>query len=58
MLQTKSYAAMTAKATLTPFSFERREVGPRDILITITHCGICHSDIQDRKSTRLNSSHT
>ena len=49
MLQTKSYAAMTAKATLTPFSFERREVGPRDILITITHCGICHSDIHQAR---------
>lgn len=25
MLETKGYAAMTAKAALTPFSFERRE---------------------------------
>ena len=49
MLQTKGYAAMTAKAALTPFSFERREVGPRDILITITHCGICHSDIHQAR---------
>lgn len=49
MLQTKGYAAMTAKAALTPFSFERREVGPRDILITISHCGICHSDIHQAR---------
>ncbi|MEQ1628829.1 MAG: NAD(P)-dependent alcohol dehydrogenase [Nitrospira sp.] len=49
MLQTKGYAAMTAKAALTPFSFERREVGPRDILITVTHCGICHSDIHQAR---------
>jgi uncharacterized zinc-type alcohol dehydrogenase-like protein len=49
MLQTKGYAAMTAKAALTPFSFERREVGPHDILITITHCGICHSDIHQAR---------
>ncbi|HEX7766592.1 MAG TPA: NAD(P)-dependent alcohol dehydrogenase [Nitrospira sp.] len=49
MLQTKGYAAMTAKAMLTPFSFERREVGPRDILITITHCGVCHSDIHQAR---------
>ncbi len=49
MLQTKGYAAMTAKTALTPFSFERREVGPRDILITITHCGICHSDIHQAR---------
>ena len=45
MLPTKGYAALTAKATLQPFSFERRDVGPHDVLITITHCGICHSDI-------------
>src|SRR5574341_105803 len=44
MLATKGYAAMTAKATLQPFTFERRDVGPHDVLITITHCGICHSD--------------
>ncbi len=50
MLQTKGYAAMTAKAALTPFSFERREVGPHDILITITHCGICHSDIHQARN--------
>ncbi len=49
MLQTKGYAAITAKAALTPFSFERREVGPSDILITITHCGICHSDIHQAR---------
>lgn len=49
MLQTKGFAAMTANAALTPFSFERREVGPRDILITITHCGICHSDIHQAR---------
>jgi uncharacterized zinc-type alcohol dehydrogenase-like protein len=49
MLQTKGYAAMTARAALIPFSFERRDVGPRDILITITHCGICHSDIHQAR---------
>ena len=41
---------MTAKTTLQPFSFERREVGPHDVLITITHCGICHSDIHQARN--------
>ena len=50
MLKTHGYAALTAKAPLTPFSFERREVGPRDVLITITHCGICHSDIHQARN--------
>ncbi|MDX2252949.1 MAG: NAD(P)-dependent alcohol dehydrogenase [Nitrospira sp.] len=45
MLATRGYAALTAKAALQPFAFERREVGTHDVLIQITHCGICHSDI-------------
>ena len=54
----RGYAALTAGADLVPFEFMRRDVGPRDLEIAISHAGICHSDIQDRKSTRLNSSHT
>ncbi|MGE0645002.1 MAG: NAD(P)-dependent alcohol dehydrogenase [Nitrospira sp.] len=49
MLPTKGYAAMAAKETLQPFSFERRDVGPQDVLITISHCGICHSDIHQAR---------
>jgi uncharacterized zinc-type alcohol dehydrogenase-like protein len=49
MLSTQGYAAITAKAALQPFSFERREVGPQDVLITITHCGVCHSDIHQAR---------
>src|SRR6266852_4898434 len=49
MLSTQGYAAMTAKTALQSFSFERRDVGPQDVLITITHCGICHSDIHQAR---------
>lgn len=49
MLPTKGYAAWTAKAALQPFVFERRDVGPHDLLIAITHCGICHSDIHQAR---------
>jgi uncharacterized zinc-type alcohol dehydrogenase-like protein len=49
MLLTKGYAALTSKATLQPFSFERRGVGAHDVLITISHCGICHSDIHQAR---------
>ncbi len=49
MLPTNGYAAMTAKAALQPFSFTRRDVGPHDALIAITHCGICHSDIHQAR---------
>jgi len=50
MLATKGYAALTAKAPLQPFAFERREVGDRDIRIEISHCGICHSDIHQARN--------
>lgn len=49
MIPTQGYAAMTAKAPLQPFSFERRDVGPNDLLIAISHCGICHSDIHQAR---------
>ena len=43
--QTVGYAASSAKPTLAPFSFQRREPGPRDIQIEILYCGVCHSDL-------------
>jgi uncharacterized zinc-type alcohol dehydrogenase-like protein len=45
MLQTRGYAATGPDGPLGPFDFARREVGPRDVLIEILYCGICHSDI-------------
>ena len=45
MIPTKSYAAQTAGATLTPYDFERRNPGPHDIEIDILYCGVCHTDI-------------
>ena len=45
MIQSKGYAAQTKAAPLTPFSFERREPGPGDVVVDILYSGICHSDI-------------
>jgi uncharacterized zinc-type alcohol dehydrogenase-like protein len=45
MIKTDGYAAPSAGAALEPFSFRRRDVGARDILIDIEYCGVCHSDI-------------
>jgi len=39
------YAAQSATTPLAPFSFERREPGPHDVLIDILYCGVCHSDL-------------
>jgi uncharacterized zinc-type alcohol dehydrogenase-like protein len=45
MIPTKAYAAPAVSAPLAPFDFERREVGPHDVLIDIQFCGVCHSDL-------------
>ena len=45
MIQAKGYAAQSATSPLDPYSFERRELGPRDIQIDILFCGVCHSDL-------------
>jgi uncharacterized zinc-type alcohol dehydrogenase-like protein len=39
------YAATAADAPLTPYRFERREPGARDVQIEILYCGVCHSDL-------------
>jgi uncharacterized zinc-type alcohol dehydrogenase-like protein len=49
MLKTPAYAAAFAKAPLAPFSIERREPGPHDVLIDILYCGVCHSDIHQAR---------
>jgi alcohol dehydrogenase (NADP+) len=44
MNATKAFAAQHARDALTPFSFDRREPGPHDVVIEISHCGVCHTD--------------
>ena len=41
----KGFAALHAGAALTPFSFSRRDPGPCDVVIDISHCGVCHTDL-------------
>ncbi len=45
MPSAKGYAAVSAKAQLAPYSFNRREPREHDVAIDIKFCGICHSDI-------------
>jgi alcohol/geraniol dehydrogenase (NADP+) len=40
-----AYAASSAKGPLKPFSFDPGELGPEEVEIKVTHCGICHSDL-------------
>ena len=44
-MKARGLAALTPKAALTPFEFERRELGPHDVVLDIAYAGICHSDI-------------
>jgi alcohol dehydrogenase (NADP+) len=47
---TLGYAAYDAKSPLREFSFERRNLRPRDVAIDILFCGVCHSDIHSARS--------
>ena len=49
MTSAKGYAALTAKAPLTPFTFERRDPQDHDVAIAIEFCGICHSDLHQAR---------
>lgn len=55
MLECRGYGAQDAKSALAPLTFKRREVGPLDVHIEITHCGVCHSDIHQARNEWGNS---
>ncbi len=55
MLPTRGYATQDPTSHLEPFSFERREPGPHDVLIEIHFCGVCHSDIHQARNEWDNS---
>ncbi|HWS39505.1 MAG TPA: NAD(P)-dependent alcohol dehydrogenase [Actinoplanes sp.] len=45
MLTVNAIAAPSSTEPLVRTTIERRDLGPRDVLIEITYAGICHSDI-------------
>src|SRR5437016_12411215 len=45
MIPVAGYAAESITSPLSPFDFERRDLRPKDVLIDILYCGICHSDL-------------
>lgn len=49
MLPTRGYAAKSPTSILEPFTFDRRDPGPHDVLVEILYCGICHSDIHQAR---------
>jgi len=50
MIKTNAYAAYSATTPLAPYSFDRRDPGPRDVQIEILFCGVCHSDLHTVRS--------
>jgi len=44
-MKVRGYAAMQARSEMTPWEFERRELGAHDVSLDIKYSGICHSDI-------------
>lgn len=39
-----AYAAKAAKAPLEPFVYDAGPLGPDEVDVAVTHCGICHTD--------------
>lgn len=50
MISSKGYATHNATEPLAPFSFERRDPGPNDVVVDILYCGICHTDIHQARN--------
>ncbi len=45
MAQIQGLAAHSAGAELLPFRYDPGDLGPLDVEIQISHCGVCHSDL-------------
>lgn len=45
MAQVTAWGAKEAGGAIEPLTIERREPGPRDVVVDIDFCGVCHSDI-------------
>lgn len=40
------YAAKAVGKRLEPFTYEQPKLGEYDVRVSVTHCGVCHTDIQ------------
>src|SRR3569832_523590 len=56
-VQTKAFAATSAEAELSPFSINRRDPGPSDVVIDILYCGVCHSDLHQARNEWHNTTY-
>src|SRR5665213_954365 len=56
-MKSHGYAAHDKKSPLVPFSFDRRDPGPGDVVVEIAYCGICHSDIHQVRDEWSNAAY-
>src|SRR5712675_908464 len=45
MQEFKAYGALRPNGPLEPFSFDPGHLGPEEVEIKVSHCGLCHSDL-------------
>ena len=50
MIDTVGFAVKSPSAAPELFRFQRRDLGPDDVLIDIDYCGICHTDIHHARN--------
>ncbi len=48
--EVKAFAAQSAATPLAEAVIERRAPGPKDVVIDILYCGVCHSDLHTARS--------
>ena len=49
MPKIQAWGARAAGQPLEPMTIERRDPGPRDVVLDVLYCGICHSDIHQAR---------
>jgi uncharacterized zinc-type alcohol dehydrogenase-like protein len=43
-MKVRAHAALSAKGPLAPFEYDVGPLGPQQVDVRVTHCGICHTD--------------
>lgn len=44
-MRIQAWAAPAAAQPLVPFAYDAAELGPEDVELEVSHCGLCHSDL-------------
>ena len=43
-MKVRAHTALSAKGPLEPFDYDLGPLGPQQVDVRVTHCGICHTD--------------